>query len=107
MGQPLNDLAYDLNMNRIDPHISLLTSDKVPKEIYGKKYKVKNYFEYSLKKLNNYIKNNKIGIIDIKTKGFSESVEELRKKLKLKGDNKTLIFIVRISSKHIVIETEI
>ncbi len=100
----VNDLAYKLNMSRIDPNIALLTSDHEPEDIYGKKFKVKNYFEYSLKKLNQFLKDRNIGIIDIKTKGFSDSVESLRKKLKLKGNNKTLIFIVRISDKHFIIE---
>ncbi|MDD4156441.1 MAG: hypothetical protein PHY08_07715, partial [Candidatus Cloacimonetes bacterium] len=88
----------------IDPHIALLTSNNEPDEIFGKKYKVNNVFDYSLKKLNNYLKTKNIGTIDIKTKGFSESVESFRKKLKLKGNNKLQIFIVRVINKHIVIE---
>jgi len=100
----INDLAYELKMDRIDPHIALLTSNNEPDEIFGKKYKVNNVFDYSLKKLNNYLKTKNIGTIDIKTKGFSESVESFRKKLKLKGNNKLQIFIVRVINKHIVIE---
>ena len=101
----VNDLAYTLKMNRIDHNISLLTSFTEPQNIYGKVYKVKEVFNYNLKTLKNYLKSNNIGIIDIKTKGFSETVENFRKKLTLKGNVKALIFIIRIENKHICITT--
>jgi diaminopimelate epimerase len=59
-----------------------------------------------LKTLNKYLISKNIGKIDIKTKGFNESVENFRKKLKLKGNNTTTIFIVRIKQEHLVLFVE-
>ena len=99
----VNDLACECNMKRIDENIALLTTDSVPDEIYGKKYQVVTYFDYNLKGLNNYLKSKHIGILDIKTRGFSETVENFRSKLRLHGKEKATIFIVRIKEKHVCI----
>lgn len=102
----VNDLAYELNMNRIDSQISLLSSDVEPNEKYGKKFFVNDVFNYNLKSLKAYITSHEIGALDIKTKGFSESVEDFRKKIKLKGKNRAVLFIVRAGDKHICIVTD-
>ena len=99
----VNDLAFELHMYRLDPNISLLTSDIKPTGLYGKVYEVVEVFPYNLKTLNNYLKANEIGILDIKTKGFSDTVERFRKKLVLKGKKSAVIFILRIGEKHICI----
>jgi len=99
----VNDLAYTLKVNRVDYNISLLTSRTRPDNRYGKIYEVIDTFDYNLKSLNSYLIKKNIGIIDIKTKGFSESIENFRKKLTLKGNEKGLIFIIRKSKKHICI----
>jgi hypothetical protein len=106
----INDLAYELGVNRIDNNISLLTSDisvintnqLIGRNIFTE-YMVKEVFNYNLKDLNAYIKSNEIGIIDIKTKGFSEPVESFRRKLKLKGKKQITLFITRLDRKHICI----
>jgi SAM-dependent methyltransferase len=99
----VNDLAYHLYMHRIDDKIALLTSDTQPEALYGKVYNVIDAFNYNLKTLQQYIKSHDIGILDIKTKGFSETVESFRKKLKLKGSNKATIFIIRVGERHVCV----
>jgi hypothetical protein len=99
----VNDLAYEMKMRRIDQHIALLTSEIEPVETYGRKYRVIEVFDYNLTRLNSYLRSGGIGIVDIKTKGFSESVETFRKKLRLSGKAKVVIFIVRIGESHICI----
>lgn len=99
----VNDFAYENNVFRIDENIALLTSDSLLTTRFGVSYEVIDFFPYSLKKLNNYLKANTIGVADIKTRGFSETVENFRKKIKLKGYGKVTLFIIRIASEHIVI----
>jgi hypothetical protein len=99
-GHLVNDLANELKMSRLDENIALLTSDTEPTEIYGRKYLVTDTFNYNLKSLDQYLVSHQIGILDIKTKGFSETVENFRKKLTFKGKNKAVMFIVRIGNKH-------
>ena len=100
----VNDLAFELKMNRIDPNIALLTQDDaIEPTVFGNAYQVSGIFDYNLKSLNSYLKSHQIGVVDIKTKGFSESVEHFRKKLILKGNNKVILFIIRIGEKHICV----
>ncbi|MFO7895507.1 MAG: hypothetical protein R6U84_01055 [Candidatus Cloacimonadales bacterium] len=48
-----------------------------------------------------------IGNLVIKTRGFSQSVEEFRRGLKLKGSNSALLFILRIGAGHQIIFAEL
>jgi hypothetical protein len=99
----VNDLAVELNVTRIDENIALLTSAEQIDSKFCKTYQVSDVFKYNLKTLNNYLSSNDIGIVDIKTRGFSEPVEHFRKKLKLSGKQKAIFFIVRIGDSHICI----
>jgi len=95
-------------MNRLfflDEHIALLTTDERT-ELCGRCYSVIDNFNYSLKRLQKYIRENKIGSASIKTRGFSDTVENFRKKITFRGDNSCVIFIIRIGNKHKIIITE-
>jgi len=99
----VNDLAVETGMLRIDPQISLLTSDIEPCTIYGNKYQVIDVFAYNVKKLQHYLLEKKVGILNIKTKGFSEPVEKFRKRITLKGENSLTLFLIMINKKHFCI----
>jgi len=102
----VNDLAGELGISRIDEHIALLTSDNPIDTIFCKMYKVVDAFEYKLERLNTYLLSRGIGVVDIKTKGFSQTVEGFRSKLKLKDNGHAVVFIIRVGGKHMCVVCE-
>ena len=97
----IENLAALLNINKIDPLLALLSSDKQIDSPFVKRYEVVEIMPFSIKKLNSYIAAQQIAMLDIKTRGFSETVESFRRKLKLqKGSHKAVLFIVKIGKTH-------
>ena len=97
----LKEIAQIIGFQLFDSHLALLTGDYSAFSVYGKFFKVITYFNFNIKKLKKYLKGNAIGKLTIKTRGYSESVESFRKKLKLKGKNSSILFILRIGKGHI------
>jgi hypothetical protein len=99
-GGLVKELARKINYQMIDRRSALLTSTNPAREDFGRLYKVDTILPYSFRKLQKFIKNNNIGQLIIKTRGLSESVESLRKRLKLRGSGKALILIVKLGDQH-------
>lgn len=93
-------LASEINATKIDEKLALLSSNMVIEHEFSRYYKVNDIFDFSIKSLNKYLKDKEIGYLDIKTRGFSETVEAFRKKLKIKGKSKACLFIIRLQQKH-------
>jgi len=93
--------AEILEYDRVDEKIALLTGDKIVPTKMGHYFEIEAYFKYHKKQLQKYLTSNKIGILEIKTRGFPLSVETFRKKLKLKGNEKKTLFIIRLAERHI------
>ena len=96
-------IGYDL----IDSKLALLTGSQIIQSDFGKIYEVKKIMKYDLKKVRKYIRENEIGELIIKTRGFPESVEKFRKKIKIKGNNSIVMFILRKGNDHIIVFSQI
>lgn len=103
----VQDLGYLIKAQLLDQYLALLSSDQKVISEYTKTYRVVDQMNFNRKKLQKYLREKQIGNLVIKTRGFSQSVEEFRKKLKLKGDNSALIFILRIGDGHQIIFAEL
>ncbi len=99
-------LAAELNCSRINEHIALLTSDEEISTLYAKCYSVHKIIKHDMKLLKKILKNQKIGNLVIKTRGYPLTVEEFRKKIKLNGKNSATLFIIRLAKKHVFCLTE-
>lgn len=97
------ELGNKISYNLLDKHIALLTGSKIINTEFGKLYRVDFEMNYNLKKLKKYLKEESVGELIVKTRGFPETVEQFRKKFKLKGKVKKLMFIVRVGAGHKVI----
>lgn len=94
-------LAFELNAKKIDKHLALLTSDMPLETPLAKYFEINDIMDFSINILNKYLISQKIEILDIKTRGFSETVESFRKKLKLKkGCKHAVLFIIRHDNNH-------
>ncbi|HPM01085.1 MAG TPA: hypothetical protein PK816_02915 [Candidatus Cloacimonadota bacterium] len=101
-------LAYELNLSKIDPHLALLSSDQKVQSPFVKCYQVQEIMDFSIKKLNQFLNNQSISQLDIKTRGFSETVEQFRNKVKLKkGNKKAVLFILKLADKHYFVISDI
>jgi len=94
------ELASRIDYKLIDARSAILTSDKLTTENFGRIYQVMKIMPYKLRRLRSFIQENDIGKLVLKTRGFSETVEGLRKKLKLNGSQSAIIFIIKLQNYH-------
>lgn len=100
----VDQLAKELNLPKLHPNTHLFTSEFLIKNFPGRIYKVITPCTYSEKSVKKYITDSKA---QITTRNFGESVEEIRKKLKLKdGGDKTIIATSSIHNKKLILLTE-
>ncbi|MDP8269160.1 MAG: methyltransferase domain-containing protein [Candidatus Tenebribacter davisii] len=103
----VQELGLIINYNLIDTKLALLTGSKVTHIKFGKLYEVELIINYDLKKVRKYVRDNEIGELIIKTRGFPESVEKFRKKIKLKGKRSVIMFILRKGNEHIIVFSQV
>ncbi len=99
----VQELGSKIGYKLIDSKLALLTGLQITKTDYGKLFEVNEILKFDLKKIRKYVRENEIGELIIKTRGFTESVEKFRKKIKLKGRNSIIMFILRTGDDHIIV----
>ena len=104
----VQECAQELGLNLLNEKLALLTGDAFLPTDLGRFYQIRKQFDYDIKKLKQYCRNEKIGELVIKTRGFPLTVEELRRraKFKLAGKNKMVLFILRTGNAHIMVLAE-
>ncbi len=103
----VQELGCEIGFNLIDSKLALLTGSQIVQSNFGKLFQVEEIMKYDLKKVRKYVRENEIGELIIKTRGFPESVEKFRKKIKLKGNNSVVMFILRKGENHIIVFAQI
>ena len=103
----VQELGSKIDYKLIDTKLALLTGSQISNNDFGKIYEVKQIIKYDIKQVRKYIRENDIGELIIKTRGFPESVEQFRKKIKLKGRNTVIMFILGKGDDHIIIFAQI
>ncbi|MCF7912741.1 MAG: class I SAM-dependent methyltransferase [Candidatus Cloacimonetes bacterium] len=93
-------LGMEIGYQLLDSHLGLLTGTQAVSEDYGRLYRLKELLPYNRKLLQKYLREQEIGELVIKTRGFPETVESLRHNFKLKGKNRMIMLIVRIGEGH-------
>ena len=96
----VEQIAHQIKYDFIDENIAILTSDKLAVSGFGKFYAVQESMSYNEKKLKRKLREDGIGNLIIKTRGFPITAENFRKKFKLKGKKEQIILIVRLEKKH-------
>ena len=103
----VQELGSKIDYKLIDKKLALLTGSQISNTDFGKLYIVKQIIKYDIKQVRKYIRENEIGELIIKTRGFPESVEQFRKKIKLKGKSSVIMFILRKGDDHIIVFAQI
>ena len=102
----INELAAQTNTHTIDPQIAYLTGNENITSPWLKTYKIKETLPFDRKQLKAYIKQNEIGILEIKKRGADITPEQLRKELSPKGPNSATLIITRIGESHLALFVE-
>ena len=87
----------------IAPEIAYLSSDNRIESPWLKGYEVIDDLVFDRKKLKAYVRENNIGILEIKKRGSDISPEELRKQLAPKGEGAATLIVTRVGDAHRVL----
>ena len=87
----------------IAPDIAYLSSDNKIESPWLKGYEVIDDLVFDRKKLKAYVRENNLGILEIKKRGSDISPEELRKQLSPKGEGAATLIVTRVGDAHRVL----
>lgn len=101
----LGTLARRLNAHTIDDTIAYLSSHEQVTIPFAHGYRVRDVFDFSLKGLQGYLRDHRIGRIEIKKRSTAVEPDEVRRKLKPKrfGDESATVILTRIAGQQSVI----
>lgn len=94
------ELAAETNTKLIAPSIAYLSSDNAIATPWMRGFEVIDEMAFDRKKLKAYLRERKIGILEIKKRGADVVPETLRKELALEGENSATLFVTRIGEAH-------
>lgn len=97
--------GQQMQASLLHKRIALLTADSPVPSPFGTMYQVIDHFNYSLKRLKQWLNEHNIGQLTIKTRGFPETVEQFRKRLKLQGTDQATLFLIRMDSGFLAVIT--
>lgn len=100
------DFAAPFDLGIISPEIAYLTSNEVIDSPWVRGYRVIDNLVFDRKKLKAYLKQNDIGVLEIKKRGSDISPEQLRKELAPKGAGAATLIITRVGDAHRVLVTQ-
>ncbi|MGG2462337.1 class I SAM-dependent methyltransferase [Streptomyces sp. RGM 3693] len=92
------DVAEQVGGRLIDPTIAYVTADQLVPTPYATAYAITDVLPFNVKKLKALLRERGVGIAVIKKRGSAVEPEELRKKLKLGGGQRSCtIFLTRVA----------
>lgn len=97
------ELAEQIGATLIAPQIAYLSSDEKISSPFVRGFEVIDEMAFDRKKLKAYLRERKIGTLEIKKRGADVVPEELRKELQLKGENAATLVVTRIGDAHRVL----
>jgi hypothetical protein len=108
------DLALQLGGHLVDEHIAYICAPNLADTPFARAYKVREVMPYNVKALKAWVKQNGIGVLDIKKRGTSVTPEELRKQLlpgsksggKSAGKKTATLVLTRIGEERVAVSVE-
>ena len=108
------DVALELDGHLVDEHIAYICAASLRDTPFARAYRILEVMPYNVKALKSWVKDNGIGVLDIKKRGTSVTPEELRKQLlpggKSSGKNaakkSATLVLTRIGEDRVAISVE-
>jgi SAM-dependent methyltransferase len=101
----LGRVAQDLGAHTLDPTIAYLTGDTRASTPFAAGYSVRDVMPFSLKRLTGYLREHRLGVLEIKKRGTAVEPDELRRKLRPRrfGEERATLVLTRIAGEQHVI----
>lgn len=101
----IGELAERLEAHTLDPTIAYLTGDKHTSTPFARGYAVRDVMPFGLKRLTSYLREHRLGVLEIKKRGTAVEPDELRRKLRPRrfGDEAATLVLTRIAGEQSVI----
>ncbi len=109
------DVALQLGGHLVDEHIAYICAPELRDTPFAKAYKVLEVMPFNVKALKSWVKDQGIGVLDIKKRGTAVTPEELRKQLlpggkpagsKAKSKKSATLVLTRIGEDRVAISVE-
>jgi hypothetical protein len=99
----VGDLAIELGLNIFSNEIAYLSGDEELRSPWLKSYEVIENLVFDRKKLKAYLREKKIGTLEIKKRGADITPEQLRRELDPKGPESATLIVTRVDGAHRVL----
>ena len=108
------DLALELGGRLVDEHIAYICAPELVDTPFARAYRVLEVMPFNVKGLKAWVRDNGIGVLDIKKRGTSVTPEELRKQLlatgkgtgKGAGKKTATLVLTRIGEERVAVSVE-
>lgn len=100
------EFAKPVGLTLIAPEIAYLSSDERIHSPWMKSYEIVDNLAFDRKKLKAYLRENNIGILEIKKRGSDISPEQLRKELSPRGEGAATLIVTRVGDAHRVLVSQ-
>ncbi|MDN5820862.1 MAG: SAM-dependent methyltransferase [Brachybacterium sp.] len=101
----IGGLAEQLGAHTLDPTIAYLTGDRHAATPFARGYTVRDVMPFGLKRLTSYLREHRLGVLEIKKRGTAVEPDELRRKLRPRrfGNESATLILTRIAGEQSVI----
>jgi THUMP domain-containing protein len=95
----VEEVARGLGAWKIDDRVAFLAADEPLATPFGRLYRVEEVLPFSLKSLRAHLRANGIGTVDIRKRGSAVDVDDLRRRLRLRGDKQATVILTRVADR--------
>ncbi len=99
-------VAAQIDGSLLDPQIAYVTSAVHHSTPFARAYRIDDHFPFQLKQLRRYLQERGVGQVTIKKRGSPLDPEDLRRALRLRGDEHRVLFLTRVADQATVLVGE-
>ncbi|MFO7244289.1 MAG: class I SAM-dependent methyltransferase [Actinomycetes bacterium] len=99
----IGELADRLGARLVDPAIAYLTTDAPVATPFASAFRIEEALPYSEKALAGALRARGIGSVEIKKRGMDIAPEQLRRRLRLRGDDAATVILTRVAGKRMAL----
>ena len=99
----VGQVAVAVQGRLLDPTIAYVTADRLVRTPLATPYSVEDCFGFQLKTLRTWLRDRGIGRLTIKKRGTAVEPDQLRKQLRLEGDQEATIVLTRVQGRQSVL----
>ena len=92
----VEDLGRALRAWKIDRQVGFLSSDVPADSPFGRTLRVEDSRRWNLKDLRRELRSRGIGVVDVRKRGSAVDVDDLRRRLRLRGDRAATVVLTRV-----------